>query len=371
MKTFQAIFNEEEVDGVFGISLVHDPAMEGVFVALKKEEIQLKEIDKEQRILMGLVLEPNKPVYRNQNGEEFNIVFNEQTVKDLSYHFFKSNSHKNSTIEHDAKQRIEGVTFVESWIVEDPKNDKQNIYGFSYPKGSWIATMKVDSDDIWNNYVKTGKVQGFSIDAMLSLKEVNLKSDIIMSEIKDTLKDFANEVLMELGIKKNPKDIEADVVEIKMGSIKAADGSLAFEYEGETPMAGSAIWVVAEDGTKVPVPAGEYPLEDGSVLTITNEGVIESVGMPEMPAEETPMAEEPSAPNTGGSDAQSVINQVQESIKSIMIKYAEEQDRKLEEIKKELLELKEQPAAKKINSNPVQKVELNSKGRLLSKLRNN
>ena len=38
--------------------------------------------------------------------------------------------------------------------------------------------MKVDSDEIWNDYVKTGKVQGFSIDAMLSLEEVNLKTNI-------------------------------------------------------------------------------------------------------------------------------------------------------------------------------------------------
>ena len=76
MKTYEAIFNEKETKGVFGISLVENPAMEGNFVALNKQEkIQLQEIDKEKRILLGLVLEPNKPIYRNQNGEEFNIVF--------------------------------------------------------------------------------------------------------------------------------------------------------------------------------------------------------------------------------------------------------------------------------------------------------
>ena len=365
MKTYQAIFNEQEVDGVFGISLVHDPAMEGVFVALKKEEVQFKEIDKEQRILMGLVLEPNKPIYRNQNGEEFNIVFNEQTIKDLSYHFFKSNSHKNSTIEHDTEQKIEGVTFVESWLVEDSKQDKSNLYGFSYPKGSWIATMKVDSDEVWNNYVKTGKVQGFSIDAMLSLKEVNLKSDITMSEIKETLNSFKDELLIALKLK-----AKEDVVEVKLGSVKAADGSLVFEYDGETPQAGIAVWVVAEDGTKVPVPVGEYALEDGSVLVISEEGIIGSVGMPEVPQEETPMSEEQAAPSTASADADNVIKNVQESIKSIMIKYAEEQDKKFEALKAEIVELKNQPAAKKINSTPVQ-VELNTKGRLLQKLRKN
>ena len=63
-------------------------------------------------------------------------------------------------------------------IVENPEVDKSTNFGFSYPKGSWLAVMKVDSDEVWNDYIKTGKVQGFSIDAMLSLEEVNLKSNI-------------------------------------------------------------------------------------------------------------------------------------------------------------------------------------------------
>jgi hypothetical protein len=59
MRTYQAVFNELSVEGVFGISLVENPAMEGLFVALneddklKHHQIELKEIDKEQRILMG------------------------------------------------------------------------------------------------------------------------------------------------------------------------------------------------------------------------------------------------------------------------------------------------------------------------------
>ncbi len=372
MKTYQAIFNEEEVDGVFAISLVHDPAMEGTFVALNKHELQLSEIDKEQRILIGLVLEPNKPIYRNQNGEEFNIVFNEDTIKDLSYHFFKSNYHKNSTIEHEESQKIEGVTFVESWIVADPKKDKSNVYGLSYPKGSWIATMKVDSDEIWEDYIKTGKVKGFSIDGMLSLKEVNTKSNINMSEIKEALTTFKDELLVALSLKE--KEVESEEVketeEVKLGSVTAQDG-IVFEYEGETPTEGAAIWVNAEDGTKVPVPAGEYPLEDGSVLVVSEEGVIGSVGQPEVEEAEAEMEAEPAAPSTDGTD---IVKQVQESIKSIMIKYNEENAKKLEEIKaefeKQILELKEQPAAKKIKSTPVQ-VELTNKGRLLEKLRNN
>ena len=369
MKTYQAIFNEEDVDGVFAISLVHDPAMEGTFVALNKSEIQLKEIDKEQRILIGLVLEPNKPIFRSQNGEEFNIVFNEDTIKDLSYHFFKSNYHKNSTIEHDEDAKIEGVTFVESWIVADPEKDKSNVYGLSYPKGSWIATMKVDSDEIWEDYIKTGKVKGFSIDGMLSLKEVNTKSNINMSEIKEALTTFKDDLLVALNLnkKEGEKEEVKETFEVKLGSVTAQDG-IVFEYEGETPIEGAAIWVTAEDETKVPVPAGEYPLEDGSILVVSEEGVIGSVGEPEVAEAEAEMEAE--TPSTGGAD---IVKQVQESIKSIMIKYNEENQKKLDEFKadfdKQILELKEQPAAKKIKSKPEQ-VSLSKKGSFVEFLNN-
>ena len=217
--------------------------------AIHMEGQSYTEIDKEQRILMGLVLQPNLPVYRNQNGEEFNIVFNEDTIKNLSYHFFKANNQKNSTIEHEDK--IEGVTFVESWIVEDSKIDKSAIHNFNYPVGSWVATMKVDSDEVWNDYVKTGKVQGFSVDAMLELKEVNLKSDINMS-INEKILALLRRVDARVG--GVPAEIETEVVEVKMGSVKTADGAMSFEYEGEELVAGVAVWAMAEDGAKVPIP---------------------------------------------------------------------------------------------------------------------
>ena len=373
MKTYLAKFNPKVNGGVYAISLVENPAMEGLFIALsKQEEIKFAEVDKEQRILMGLVLEPNKPIYRNQNGEEFNIVFNEDTIKDLSHNFFKSSSHKNSSLEHDDSEKITGVTFVESWIVEDSKKDKSANFGFSYPKGSWIATMKVDNDEIWNDYVKTGKVKGFSIDAMLSLKEVNLKSEISMSEIKTGFDTLTDRLMVAL----NLKEVEvAEVVEVKvsLGMMKSAEGNINFEYEGEVLEAGVGIVAIAEDGSKIPVPVGEYELEDGSILAVAEEGIVASVGQPEVAEAPAELEQEPvsSAPV-----AQDVIGEVESAIKSIMIKYAEDNKVVVDELKAQITELKnqvvefsEQPAAQKIKSQPQVKVELNSKGRILNKLR--
>jgi len=361
MKTYQAKYNPLLNKGVYGISLVENPAMEGLFIALSKDEqIQFKTVDEEQKILMGLVLEPNKPIYRNQNGEEFNIVFNEQTIKELSYGFFKNNSHSNSTIEHDVKQNIQGVTFTESWIVENPTNDKSNNFGFSYPKGSWVAVMKVDSDEVWNDYVKTGKVQGFSIDAMLSLEEVNLKSNIEMSNTNNLLE----RILLALTPNKQ--------VEVKLGEIMLADGSLKIEYDGEMLAPEIACWVTAEDGTRVPVPVGEHPLEDGTILIVEQEGIVKEVKTAEAEVEEAPAPVVEAQEDGKVSNDAKIASEIESAIKSILIKYTS-QEQAITELKAQVEELGKQPASKPISSKPVQVdlSKMNRQERILFNLRNN
>ena len=265
MKTYEAVFNEEN-KGVYGISLVENPAMEGNFIALSQTKLQLQTVDEEQRILMGLVLEPDKPIYRNQDGEEFNIIFNSETIKDLSHNFFKKGFQKNSTIEHD--NSIDGVTFVESWIVEDSKIDKSANFGFSYPKGSWIATMKVDSDEIWNDYVKTGKVLGFSVDAFVTLKEIKLNSNKMAEEKKDSmLSEITNAIKDGFVAFKEM----AQPAKVELGSIATSEG-VALMYEGEMLEVGGAVWIEGEGGERIGAPIGEHALEDGKVLVSCRRG---------------------------------------------------------------------------------------------------
>jgi len=362
MKTYQATYNPKLNGGVYAISLVESPAMEGLFIALsKQEEIQLKEV--EQRILMGLVLEPNKPIYRNQNGEEFNIVFNEETIKELSHGFFKAGSQSNSTIEHEAKNKIEGVTFVESWIVENPDIDKSTNFGFKYPKGSWIATMKVDSDEVWNDYVKTGKVQGFSIDAMISLEEVNFKSELNMSEQAKT-NSLLERILLAFQTK----------AEITLGSVKTANGEITIEYDGEALMVGQSAFIMAEDGTKVPVPVGEHPLEDGTVLIVTEEGIVAEVREMEAEVEEEVPAPVVEAAGEEGKVTQDekIASEIESAIKSILIKY-NEQEAKILALSAQVVELGKEPISKGIKQ-PLVNVDLatmTKSERILHNLRNN
>jgi len=160
LETYKVIFKEGESTGVYGISLVENPAMESLFIALKKEtEIVLKVTDKEKRIILGAVLIPDKPIYRKdkKSGKEFNIIFPEETIRLTAENFIRKGHQNTSTLEHNESVKLTDVTFVESWIKEDMQFDKSVKYGFDEPIGTWFAAMKVNNESVWNDFIKNWK----------------------------------------------------------------------------------------------------------------------------------------------------------------------------------------------------------------------
>ena len=169
MKTIELYIDEEnEFSGIEAISVVENPAIEEDFIALKKQQVKLAEVDKEKRILMGAALVPNKKIYRTNGEDEYNIFFSEDTVRKASELFLSRGKQNNSTLEHDVK--LSGLSVVESWIIEDKKKDKSRKYGFNLPIGTWMVSVKVKNDEIWNDFVKEGKVKGFSIEGFFADK---------------------------------------------------------------------------------------------------------------------------------------------------------------------------------------------------------
>lgn len=170
MDIVELILNDDN-EGIEAISIVESPAIEIDFIALKKqEEVKFKTIDEEKRLLMGAILVPDKPIYRKNGDQEYYIYFTKDTVRKSAQMYLKKGFQHQSTLEH-TEDKLKGITLVESWIVEDSEKDKSAFYGFSVPVGTWFGAMRIDNDDIWNDYVKTGKVKGFSIEGFFSQKE--------------------------------------------------------------------------------------------------------------------------------------------------------------------------------------------------------
>lgn len=163
MKIFELVIDEEaELYGIDAISLVDKPAIELDFVALSKQKVQFAEVDADKRILIGPALVPDKPIYRSNGDEEFYVYFSKATVRRASELYMKHGNQTNHTLEHE--HSVQGLTLVESWLVEDKKKDKSAYYGLDVPVGTWMVAVKVDNEAIWQEWVKEGKVKGFSIE---------------------------------------------------------------------------------------------------------------------------------------------------------------------------------------------------------------
>ena len=194
MKIIELILDEDEAIGVEAISVVENPAIESDFIALNNQEIKLAEINKEKRLLMGALLIPQKPIYRKSGKEEYYIFFSRKTVERASQMYLQNGNQSQSTLEHD--KQLKNLTLVESWIVEDKEKDKTALYGLDVPVGTWMGSVKVDNDEVWNDYVKTGKVKGFSIEGYFAdklerpneeLKEDLSAEDKLINELKKAL----------------------------------------------------------------------------------------------------------------------------------------------------------------------------------------
>ena len=197
MRIIELILDEEQEDsGVEAISIVESPAIEEDFVALKSNEIKLAEISKDKKLLMGALLVPNKPIYRKAGKDEYYIYFSKDTISKASQLYLKNGYQNNSTLEH--QHELNGLTLVESWIVEDKIKDKSNLYNLNVPVGTWMGTVKVNNDEVWNEYVKTNKVKGFSIEGYFADKmespneSVEEKMEIVNSEILKSIKQILN-----------------------------------------------------------------------------------------------------------------------------------------------------------------------------------
>ena len=187
MRIVELILDEDSVAGIEAISIVENPAIEEDFIALNSQEIQLAEVDKDKQILVGALLVPNKPIYRRKGEDEYYIYFSKDTIRKASEMYLIKGNQNNSTLEHHYK--LSGLSLVESWIVEDETHDKSRKYNMDVPVGTWMGVVKVNNSEVWNDFVKTGKVKGFSIEGYFVDK---------MERPQEPINDFEEEEAEEM-----------------------------------------------------------------------------------------------------------------------------------------------------------------------------
>jgi len=258
METYVVKFNPNKNKGVYAISLVNDPAIEEYFVQMSKEyEVKLAEIDKDKRLFMTPVLIPNQKILRlDDNGNAFNIVFEAETIRLAQQNFQKNGFQNESTLEHDINLKLDGVSFVESWIKDDEVHDKSVMKGFNQPIGTWFTIFRVDDDDVMAK-IESGEIKGVSIDGAFELSEnVNFKTDMNLDTILTAIKDgFAS----------------LNQTQVKLGKSMTIDEQAVF-FEGEALAVDTMVF--SDEAMTEAFTDGTYEI-DGMMVVVTDGKVAE------------------------------------------------------------------------------------------------
>lgn len=201
-KIEELIIDDKNMDGVFSISFVENPAMEEDFIFLSKNNKQIETFAKaseEKHMVYAPAIIPDKKIRRfDENGNEYFVFFSKETTNKLAQNYLKNHFQDSFTFEHAEHQ--EGASVVESWIIADSKCDKANKIGFNkLPEGTWMVGVHINSIELWEQ-IKNKEIKGLSIEAFMArqiienslLKDENFisKEEKLINDIKDLLENF-------------------------------------------------------------------------------------------------------------------------------------------------------------------------------------
>ena len=127
----------------------------------------------DKRELAGPLMVPDKLIPRyDENGDKYYVFFDADGIKKLSYKLMQNKLIDSVNIEHDSDRKVADLTLVESWLVADGDKDKSASYGYNLPAGSWFGIYKVNNEEVWDKYIKTGAVKGFSVEGIFADKTI-------------------------------------------------------------------------------------------------------------------------------------------------------------------------------------------------------
>lgn len=203
MKRIELLIDEENiVEGVSAMSVVTAPAIMVDFVAFKalEKKKMFAEVAQEKHILLGPAMIPDLDIARHSEEHgDYNVFYTAETARKASQLFMKNGRQNSATLEHEVG--VGDMSVVESWIVEDPEHDKAKLYGFDVPAGTWMIAMKVYNEKVWNDFIKTGVLKGFSIEGFFS----DSSEQHARKRLKAALKTMARSSTMRSNARKEKK----------------------------------------------------------------------------------------------------------------------------------------------------------------------
>lgn len=163
------------------IGLVDDPAIQLNWLTFDKK-IKFSS-DNQKRLIMGALMVADMPIYRrDEKMGEYYVVFEKEEIYKIVQKFFRNKLTSNFNIMHEGAN-LDGVYLIESFIIDDSRGVKAPEAFKDLAQGSWLCTVKVDNDEIWERFIKTGELKGFSIEGLFSYEKIDQADETLLDEI--------------------------------------------------------------------------------------------------------------------------------------------------------------------------------------------
>jgi hypothetical protein len=154
--------------------------------------------DDEKRMLYSPLMIPNILIPRldEMTGEKYFVKFTPETIEKIATKFMIEQRQRETNYEHTDK-KFSDMVLIETWIVQGD-SDKAYELGFTkeqVPKGSWMGGYKFldtpEGDTLWNDYVKTGRIKGLSVEGSFIMNFSRVKNeDYLLDTINNIIKQI-------------------------------------------------------------------------------------------------------------------------------------------------------------------------------------
>lgn len=266
----------DTVMGLDAISLVLQPAVGVDFLAFSDGK-QLTFSDDEKRIITGVSLLADTPIYRRSSGDGgYYVVFSKDVIKALVEKYFKAGRVNNISIEHALP--VDNVTMVESYCI-DRSIGLCPDYFKDIPDGSWITSFKVHNDKVWKA-IKSGEVKGFSVQGVFDIKE------LIEDKEEFSVCSAGNERLKNINVS-SMKGIKEAIKSLLLSFGEMVTDKAVLHWEGDAAL---------KVGDKVMV--NDSPAEDGEYKADGRTIIIKGGAVSDIVVDEVSAAVEEAADET-------------------------------------------------------------------------
>lgn len=168
---------DDETDGVYTISLVDAPAIERNFICFSEQERMIfTKVNEDAHVLYGPVMIPEMPIYRRDpDGFEYYIKFTKETIAAYAQKFFKDGAQGSVNIDHSLP--VDNCYTFSSYLI-DRERGIDPVEFKDLPDGTWIVSMKIEDNDLWETIKTTDLMKGFSVEVLSHPHKLSKVSEV-------------------------------------------------------------------------------------------------------------------------------------------------------------------------------------------------